>query len=415
MTPGRLRDPRLGAAAAPVIDTSVWRTVGDPLCVGAPDGPLHGLRVAVKDLFAVEGLAVGAGNPTWLDDAAVERAHAAAVRDLLRGGASVRGIARTDELAYSILGVNDHYGTPPNGAVPGAVPGGSSSGPASAVATGQADVGLGTDTGGSIRVPASWQGLWGLRTTHGLVPRDGMLPLAGSFDSVGWLTRDGATLDAVAAWCLGADTAAPDTPAPDGPARLLVPAEVLEVAEPEVSAAFVALCDRWRTDGLATVETVGVGPLDTWFDAFRTVQGAEAWRTDGPWVSARPGALGEAVAARFAVAAGVTARDEARGRADLVRLRAGLRRVVAEGLLVLPTTPGPAPALTAAPAELERVREATLRTTALAGVAGLPALSVPLLTVGTPLGPAPVGVCLVGPAGSDVTLVRVARALTGAG
>jgi len=406
MTPGRLRDPRPGTA----VDATVWRIVGAPLLPGAPDGPLRGLRVAVKDLFAVEGHPVGAGNPTWLREAPPERTSASAVLDLLRGGASVRGVAQTDELAYSIMGVNDHHGTPPNGALPGAVPGGSSSGPASAVATGQADVGLGTDTAGSVRVPASWQGLWGLRTTHGLVPRDGMLPLAPSFDTVGWLTRDGATLDTVAAWCL--TPLGVDGRAPAGRPRLLVPAEVLETAEPAVAAQFAALCDRWRSDGVATVETVAVGPLDEWLDAFRAVQGAEAWRTDGPWVAAHPGALGAALAARFATAAGVTPHDEARGRADLARLRAGLRRTVEDGLLLLPTTPGPAPSRTAPPAELERVRAATLRATALASAAGLPALSVPLLTVGTSLGPAPVGVCLVGPAGADLTLVRAARALT---
>jgi Asp-tRNA(Asn)/Glu-tRNA(Gln) amidotransferase A subunit family amidase len=282
-------------------------------------------------------------------------------------------------------------------------------------------VGLGTDTGGSVRVPASWQGLWGLRTTHGLVPTGGMLPLAPSFDTVGWLTRDGATLDAVATWCLAGLVDAPAPAAVDGsgdptaPPRLLVPAEVLAVAEPAVAAAFAERCDRWRADGVATVETVSVGPLDAWFDAFRVVQGAEAWRTDGPWVEAHPGALGGALAARFATAAAVTDQDERRGRAGLARLRADVRRVVADGLLLFPATPGPAPSREADLVELECVRAATLRTTALAGIGGLPALSVPLLTVGAPLGPAPVGVCLVGPPGSDLSLVRRARALTEAG
>ena len=213
--------PRTSPAARPASTRSVWRTVGDPLYQGAFDGPLLGLRVAVKDVFAVRGYRIGAGNPTWLRDAARERQHAPAVLDLLKAGASVRGLARTDELAYSIAGANPHYGTPANGAVPGALPGGSSSGPATAVATGQADVGLASDTAGSVRVPASYQGLWGLRTTHGLVPRQGMVPLAPSFDTVGWLTRDGATLDAVVTWCLEDDA----PPAPVAPAAC--PAEVL--------------------------------------------------------------------------------------------------------------------------------------------------------------------------------------------
>jgi len=186
-------------------DRSVWRTVGDPLWQGAWEGPLAGLTVAVKDLFAIKGYRIGAGNPTFLDGARAETTTAPAVGDLLRGGASLRGIARTDEFAYSIAGDNVHYGTPPNGALPGALPGGSSSGPASAVASGQADIGLATDTAGSVRVPASYQGLWGLRTSHALVPRQGLLPLAQSFDTIGWLTRDGETLQRVADWCLSYD------------------------------------------------------------------------------------------------------------------------------------------------------------------------------------------------------------------
>ena len=142
----------------PALDRTIWRSVGDPFQQGAWEGPLEGLTVAVKDLFAIAGFRIGAGNPTFLEEARPEKATAPAVADLLRAGASLRGIARTDEFAYSIAGDNVHYGTPPNGAVVGALPGGSSSGPASAVALGHADVGLATDTAGSIRVPASYQG-----------------------------------------------------------------------------------------------------------------------------------------------------------------------------------------------------------------------------------------------------------------
>ena len=235
---GRARDrPHAAASTAPSGGRSATRSTRD-----AFDGPLLGLRVAVKDVFAVRGYRIGAGNPTWLRDAARERQHAPAVLDLLKAGASVRGLARTDELAYSIAGANPHYGTPANGAVAGALPGGSSSGPATAVATGQADVGLASDTAGSIRVPASYQGLWGLRTTHGLVPRQGMVPLAPSFDTVGWLTRDGATLDAVVTWCLEDD-------APPLPSRRVVPVEVLQLVEPATREAFEAWSGGDRRGG----------------------------------------------------------------------------------------------------------------------------------------------------------------------
>lgn len=407
-----------GRAAA--FDRSVWRSVGDPLYQGAFTGPLAGLTVAVKDLFAIAGYRVGAGNPTWLDEARPEAATAAAVSDLLRGGASIRGIARTDEFAYSIAGANAHYGTPPNGAVPGALPGGSSSGPASAVAIGQAEIGLATDTAGSIRVPASYQGLWGLRTTHGLVPRQGLLPLAQSFDTVGWLTRDAGTLERVAAWVIerhGAATVQPEgedhagavAPA-DLPRRLLVPAEALAAAEPATRAAFEVWLDLAAgLDAVEGVDVCSVGDLGHLQETFRVVQAAEAWRNDGDWVSAHPGALGADVAARFAAASAVSVGDEQAARAELDVQRERVRDLVAGALVVLPTTPGPAPSRAAGGSGIEATRAATLRLTTLAGVGGLPALSAPFLRVDSSLGPAPVGVCFVGPAERDVDLVRRVR------
>jgi amidase len=399
---------------AQAFDRSVWRTVGDPLHQGAQDGPLTGLTVAVKDVFALSGHPVGAGNPAWLASAHPETSTAPAVRDLLRGGASVRGIARTDEFAYSIAGDSVHYGTPPNGALPGALPGGSSSGPASAVATGQADVGLGTDTAGSVRVPASYQGLWGLRTTHDLVPRQGMLPLAQSFDAVGWLTRDGDTLQGVAEWCLGSDgsESARRVLAEDLPWRLLVPVEVLDDVEPATRAAFeVFLVALAALPDAPDVDQVSIGPLEDYLAAFRTVQGAEAWRNDGPWLREHPSSVGPAVAARFRAAAAVTGEDEAAARGALAPLAARLEHLVADAVLVLPTVPGPAPARSGDAAAVDAVRAATLRMTTPAAVAGLPALSVPLLTVPSSLGPAPVGVCAVSCRGSDLALVRLGRRL----
>ncbi|WP_345803459.1 AtzH-like domain-containing protein [Microbacterium sp. AZCO] len=404
-------------ARAQALDRSVWRTVGDPLFQGAWDGPLAGLTVAVKDLFAVKGYRIGAGNPAYLDEAKAETRTAPAVSDLLRGGASLRGIARTDEFAFSIAGDNPHYGTPPNGALPGALPGGSSSGPASAVATGQAEIGLASDTAGSIRVPASYQGLWGLRTTHGLVPRQGMLPLAQSFDTVGWLTRDGATLQRVADWCLSYDGSS-STESVYGasgselPWRLLIPEEALEAVEPETRSAFDALLIRLAaSDDPPALARVSLGPLDDYYEPFRTVQGAEAWRNNGDWLETHPDATGSAVRERFRVASEVTAGAEASARSALEPLREHLRGLVANAVLVFPTVPGPAPMRTHAGDRIDAVRQATLRLTTPAAVGGLPALSAPLLTVPSQLGPAPVGVSLVSRGGTDIALVRLARRL----
>ncbi|MGP3533463.1 amidase family protein [Microbacterium sp. RD1] len=408
-----LGSPDAAAEPTPAFDRSVWRSVGDPFLQGTDDGPLAGLTVAVKDLFAIAGFRIGAGVPAYLQEARPETTTAPAVADLLRAGASLRGIARTDEFAYSIAGANPHYGTPPNLAVPGALPGGSSSGPAAAVASGQAEIGLGTDTAGSIRVPASYQGLWGLRTTHDLVPRQGLVPLAQSFDTVGWLARDGDTLQRVVDWCLsydGSETTESVYGAAhaDLPWRFVVPEALLSGLDTATRAAFEgwlgALDDA---PDAPAVSRSGAYDADAAVAAFRTVQAAEAWRNHGTWLRAHPGAVGEAVAERFRAASAVSAEDEASARLVLAARRAELVAATTGAVLLLPTAPSPAPLRTTSAAALDRVRGATVRMTAAAAVGGLPAISVPLLTVGS----APVGISLVSRAGTDIALVRLARRL----
>jgi amidase len=164
---------------------------------GSPGGPLAGRRFAVKDLFAIAGHRACFGNPDWLSTHWAAEATAPVITWLLDAGAALVGTTVTDELAFSLTGENPHYGTPPNPAAPGRVPGGSSSGSASAVAGGLVDFALGTDTGGSVRVPASHCGIFGFRPTHGAVSPAGVLPFSPSFDTVGWFARDADTLAAV--------------------------------------------------------------------------------------------------------------------------------------------------------------------------------------------------------------------------
>lgn len=383
---------------SPAIATSTWRVVGSPLLAGSAGGPLSGHSVAVKDLFALAGHPIGAGVPRYLAEAPVETRTAPAVQALLDAGASVTGIAQTDEFAYSIAGKNPHYGTPANPAVVGGIPGGSTSGPASAVATGQATIGLGTDTGGSIRVPASYTGLWGLRTTHGSIDRTGLLPLAPTFDTVGWLTRDAESLRSVASVLLP-------------PGRSVEPRYAVAplVAEPEVVDAMVELTE---TIGAEVVE---LGDIDQLFETFRTVQAAEAWRSHGAWVTAHPGALGEAIAARFEFAAMITRSQEARAREDLAAARASIEAVLGERILLVPSASSVAPSATADDEQLERIRAATLRLTCIAGITGRPGLSVPLFAMEREWSAVdlPVGLCLVGPRGTDLALIDLGERLLG--
>ncbi|QSB22429.1 AtzH-like domain-containing protein [Curtobacterium sp. 24E2] len=402
-------DPRWRIAAAHVtgrpkaFDTTVWRAVGDPLVAPTASGPLDGLTVAVKDLYAVPGQPVGAGNPTYLRESPVQAVPAAAVAALLDAGAAIRGIARTDEFAYNLTGRNEHHGTPPNGAVPTRLPGGSSSGSASAVRLGAAEIGIGTDTAGSVRVPASYQGLWGLRTTHGAVSREGLLPLAPSFDTVGWLTRSADVLLAALDATVPSDPEAPAEP------ELLVPAELLELVEPAVAEAFTAfVAEQGHQIGTVRLADLGIPPLDDLRELLRLVQAAEAVAAHGAWIDAHPGALSVVVGDRFAAARANDPAATADAVARLDDVRATIRTALADRTLLFPTVPGPAPLIAADTAALERTRTATTAMTSLASVGGVPAVSAPALTVDG----APVGVCLVGGPGADRALViRAGRML----
>jgi len=391
-------------APAPVsgpVDPSVWRVAGVPLAPPLGNGPLDGLGIAVKDLIAVEGQPTGGGVPAYLAGQPPQAASAPVVTALRRAGAHLVGLAQTDEFAYSIAGSNSHYGAAPNPAAPARLGGGSSSGPAAAVALGQAEVGLGTDTAGSIRVPAAYQGLVGFRPTHGAVPADGVLPLAPSFDTVGWLTRDVATSAAVTAVLLRPGTAA--AAPPTRMLRLPVAELLTDPATQQIFAAHVAALEDAALMPRAETADLDEKVLDEWFAAFRIVQAYEAWTAHGGWIEAHPGALGPDVAARFAVAAAVTSAAADSARTVVAGARERLRAWLDDAFLVLPTVPGPAPLRTASPAEVDDVRARTLRISCLSPLAGAPAISVPLAAR-----TGPVGFCLIGAPGSDVNLLSTA-------
>ncbi|CAN5340713.1 hypothetical protein BH11ACT3_BH11ACT3_20260 [soil metagenome] len=391
------------SAPTSAIQRAVWRVVGDPLIAPTGSGTLDGETVAVKDLYNLAGWKVGVGNPTFLAEATPASTTAPAVAALLAAGASVRGIVQTDEFAYSIAGANAHYGTPPNPAVPGGLPGGSSSGPASAVAQGQATIGLGTDTAGSIRVPASYNGLWGLRTTHGAVPLDGVWPLAPSFDTVGWLTRDARTLRRAAEESLPAGVTMP--------AIFVVSSRLLAVASDDARDAFQQKVDDLSAYG-NEIADLDLGDPDQLVETFRVVQAAEAWRSDGDWVTTHPGATGPGVRERFEIASQITAEQEGAARDAMASHRARLDELLGDRVLLIPSAAGAAPSATADAATLDLVRAATLRLGSVANLTGRPALSVPILTVPGPFGgDAPLGLCLVGPRGSDLVLIEIAESL----
>ncbi|MGH7588122.1 MAG: amidase [Gemmatimonadota bacterium] len=209
---------------------------------GIDRGPLQGIPIALKDLIDTEGEVSAAGSMVLAEGPPALRDSTAAAR-LDRAGAVFLGKTNMTELAFSGLGLNPHFGTPGSALDPERVPGGSSSGSAVAVATGLACVAIGSDTGGSVRIPAAFNGIVGLKTTDGAIPTAGCVPLSPTLDTLGPLARTVA--DAWHAWRALADLPpAPFPGPPDGPLSLLVPASLAAGLEPEVGRVFQDACDR---------------------------------------------------------------------------------------------------------------------------------------------------------------------------
>lgn len=367
----------------------------------AQSGPLAGLRLAVKDIYDVAGYRTGCGNPQKHREASPASATASAVQALLDSGARFVGKTQTDELAFSLMGLNAHFPSPVNPAAPDRVTGGSSSGSAAAVAGGLAEIAIGSDTGGSIRAPASFCGLIGLRTTHGRISLEGAMPLAPSLDTFGWFARDMATYEKVGTVLLDDDRQRHDL------ARALgLDALDRLVLGPQQADEYRAMV-RTVASVLGAPRTVA--PLshstDDLYWCFRKLQGYEAWQNHGAWISQGDRMLGPGVKERFEHGATIdlaTARRETERR---VSFRIELADLLGEdGVLVLPTAPGAAPLKSASFDELQTYRERALRLLCLSGLSGFPQITLPL---GKTDG-APFGLSLLGPENSDRQLLTLA-------
>jgi amidase len=370
---------------------------------GKPGGPLSGLTFAAKDLFDVAGRPTGGGNPDWARTHPVPTRHAWAVARLLDSGADLIGKTITDEVSLGILGENPFEGTPVNPRAPGHVPGGSSAGSAAAVAAGLCDTALGTDTGGSVRVPASFCGVYGIRPTHGRLDLSGMMSQAPSSDTTGWFARDAATFARVSAVML--EEAIPAAL----PTRLVVATDAFAVADPETAAAIEPMVTRLGAlIGEVREEAMAPPGLAAWARAQRTLQPYEAWLTFQEWIDRNNPRFQFSVARNLAFAAAIPAGE--RAWASLVRqeARGRMRQLLAPGtILCLPTTPFPAPLCGQPISVLEPLRDRITALCSHGGLTGAPQVSMPGATVDG----LPVGLSILGARGSDPTLVAVARAL----
>jgi amidase len=374
---------------------------------GATEGPLSGLSFAAKDIFDVAGHVTGGGNPDWKATHDPAEATAWVVQALVDAGATMVGKTITDELTRGIFGENAHYGTPTNPRAPGRVPGGSSSGSAAAVAGGLVDFALGSDTGGSVRVPASFCGLYGLRPTHGRIPVHGMLTQAPTYDTVGWFARDAETFARVGSVLF------PDTSPQLRPTRLVIAEDAFDLADREVSDALQPavelvcklICQPSR-ERLAPVS------LSVWSEQQQVLQSREAWESVRGWVDRVNPRLSFEVADRYVMARSVSDAQVEAALAGRAAIAARMDQVFADNgtIVCLPTTVAPAPPVGQKVSERHALRLRNSALTSIAGNTGRPQISLPVAEVRG----LPVGLSLLGNRGGDEMLIMLARDIAAA-
>jgi len=364
-------------------------------------GALVGSRFGVKDLFHVSGYPTSMGQPVLAALLGTQTKTAPVVQALLDAGAVMAGKTVCDEFAFSMTGDNAHYGAPRNGAAPLRIAGGSSSGSASAVSNQMVDFALGTDTGGSVRAPASHCGLVGLRPTHGRVSLADGLPLAPSLDTCGWFTRDIQLFTHIGNVLMDADT----KPLPAQP-RLMSPTDLWSLAtEPALDVLDVAKRRVNAVLGGDRPVTVVLEDTEKMYWAFRYIQGKEAWESWGTFIGQYAPTMGSAVAERMNWSGTVTAEQASSATAFRQHFTAHVESLLGDdGVLVMPTMPDIAPLKSTSEREIEDYRNRAIRMLCVSGLSGLPQISLPLASRDG----APLGLSLLGPRGSDQSLIALA-------
>lgn len=364
-----------------------WQAFFDTTCTLEPEGQgvLRGTTFAAKEAFDVKGFVTSGGNPDWYRTHSKASETARAITQLVQAGSRLVGKTHTDELMYGLNGENVHYGTPVNPKAPDRIPGGSSSGSASAVAGKLVDFAIGTDTGGSVRIPASYTGIYGFRPTIGRISLEGVIPLSQTFDTVGCLARDPSLLENVSSVLLDHYK----IPSGHSFSRVVVASDAISRVDqelvPEVEAKIAHIASSFLT---VQHEVIAEPGLETWSQAFRIIQGYDIWQNFGTWITETKPHFGPGFHERFYWTRTITREERDKWAHKQKEWREELwSRLRQDTLIVLPTAPGVAPLKNTPLNILNPFRDRVLQLTCIAGLGGLPQVSMPLLTIqGIPFG-----------------------------
>jgi amidase len=374
----------------------------------AQSGPLDQLSYGVKDIYDIEGIPTAFGSPAWLKTHPIPINTATFIETLSNAGASLLGKTHTDELTYSILGINAHYGTPINSASPLRIPGGSSSGSAAAVAAGLVDFAIGSDTGGSVRAPASFCGIYGIRTTHGRISLQHARALAKSFDTLGWFARDPEVLLRVGE-VLFNEHAENIQKKP----QFFILKEAFDII-PEV------ICTTLKKKIITLFDqppkelSIGPATLSHWAETFRIVQASEIWQEHGDWASKHLHEFGPGIKERFEIAKSLDPKIIEQALKEKMLIENKIRKLLVqhsddntEAVLLLPSTGCIAPLLNSSPIELEQIRKQLFQLLCVAGLGGLPQINLPVCESED----APLGLSLMANTNQDLLLLKLASSI----
>ncbi len=363
------------------------------------NGRLDSLTFAVKDLFELEGHQTSLGNPFFKAQNELGKKTSPIIINLLKEGALLKGITVTDEFMWSIKGSNIHYKEPLNPNAPDRLTGGSSSGSSSAVASKLVDFALGTDTGGSIRVPASYTGIFGIRPTFRNLDNKGVYPLAQSFDTVGFFANDIETMVKVGEVFFDEKTNLPD--------KYLMITDAFDTLEPKLRDQAISYYKKVFKEDAEMLSLPERFSLEKLLDAYRIIQGIEAFQNYGQWYEDNKGAgkVGEDIASRFEWAK--TLQKDAKYQEALLLKETFtdyMEELSQNYVIVIPSATSYAPLKTSTADQVETIRQDTMAVTSIAGLAGLPQLSLPISNSTLPL-----GLSIIGKKNSDLALINLAK------
>jgi amidase len=377
-----------------------WGAFIDQRCIVPPKerGGLYPYTFCVKDVFDVKGSVASAGNPYWKETHLPADSNSICIEKLLLNGAELVGKTHTDELMYSLNGENYFYGTPINPAAPNRIPGGSSSGSAVAVAAGVVDFSLGTDTGGSVRIPSSYCGIYGFRPSHNAISIKGVIPLAESFDTVGIMAKDIEIIAEVAEVLL-------EQPSHQDKdfTRLVFPKEVWDLAALPIQESKKEL--KLKSIDIEEIQ-VSEDNLEVWVETFRVLQGYEIWKNHGEWIEVVEPEFGPGILERFQWTKTITKENVEQAKQKRACINSDIEQHLGkETIMVIPTSPNVAPLLKTEGEALQFQRQKLLKMTSIAGLNELPQISIPWLEIEG----APVGLSFIAAKGEDKRLIEFVK------